>query len=165
MTQITVIAAMSDHFVIGYQQRIPWSQPADMKRFFSLTKGKPCIMGRRTWQSLPGTLPGRPCIVLSSNPSYRDEDATVIAGSLSEALQAARGVPEVMVVGGAAVYAEALPIAHRVYLTRVHANVQGDTYFPIELIDDRWSLTESIDVQPDIRNPYPMTFQTYDANA
>ncbi|WP_306292452.1 dihydrofolate reductase [Solemya velum gill symbiont] len=94
---------MTRNRIIGRNNELPWHLPADLKHFKALTMGKPIIMGRKTWESLPGLLPGRQHIVVTRNPDYVAEDAT-IALSLDEAIAAAGDVPEVMIIGGANVY-------------------------------------------------------------
>ena len=120
---------MARNGVIGRDGGLPWHLPADLKRFRALTMGKPIVMGRRTHESIGRALPGRRNIVLSRKPGYQALDCEVF-DSLHAALVALRDEPEVMIVGGAALYAEALPLAHRLYLTDVDAELAGDVYFP-----------------------------------
>ncbi len=127
---VSLIAAMAANHVIGRDNRLPWQLPEDLAHFKRITMGKPMIMGRRTWESLPGLLPGRPHIVVSRNPRYRAEGA-LLATSLEEAIE--RGgqlADEVMIIGGADLYAQAIPLAGRMYLTLIDAEVEGDAYFP-----------------------------------
>lgn len=126
---LTVIAAVAANGIIGRDNRMPWHLPEDLKHFKTLTMGRPMIMGRKTWESLPGRLPGRPHIVVSRNPDYRAEGATVVA-SLPAALTAAGDTDEVFVIGGAEFYAQALPLADRLQLTEIAADYEGDTRFP-----------------------------------
>jgi dihydrofolate reductase len=127
--RVTIIAAVAANGVIGKDNRMPWHLPDDLKRFKALTMGRPMIMGRKTWESLPGRLPGRPHIVVTRNADYRADGATV-APSLSAAITAAGDVDEVFIIGGAELYAQALPIADRLQLTEIAANFDGDTRFP-----------------------------------
>jgi len=128
--RITIIAAVARNGVIGKGNKMPWHLPEDLKRFKALTMGRPMIMGRKTWESLPGgRLPGRPHIVVTHNPDYRAEGAMVV-GSLVDALAAAGDTDEVFVIGGAELYAQALPIADRLHLTEIGADFDGDTHFP-----------------------------------
>ena len=161
--RISLIAAMADNRVIGQGNRLPWHLPADLRHFKALTVGKPIIMGRRTWESLPGLLPDRPHIVVTRNPAYRAEGCTV-AHSVEEALAAAGDVPEVMIVGGADFYAEMLPHADRIYLTLVHAQLEGDAFFP-EYDPAEWEQLEREDHAPDERNPCPYSFITLQRSA
>ena len=153
---ISIVAAMARNRVIGRGNRLPWHLPADLKRFKALTMGKPIVMGRRTWESLPGLLPGRRHIVVTGNPVYRAEGAE-IAGSLEEALALAGDADEVMVVGGAQLYAHALGIANRIHLTLIEADIDGDAFFP-ELDTAHWRQTAREAHPPDDRNPWPYVF-------
>jgi dihydrofolate reductase len=131
---ISFVVARADNGVIGRDNALPWHLPADLKHFKRLTVGKPVVMGRRTFESIGKPLPGRHNIVLTRDPSWRAEGVTVVT-NLAEAIAAAGLDPktradEVMIIGGAAIYAEALPIATRVYLTEIHAVPEGDTWLP-----------------------------------
>ncbi len=131
---VAIIVAAAENGVIGRAGTLPWRMPSDLRRFRQLTMGKPVVMGRRTFQSLPRALDGRDNIVISRDRAFMAAGATV-AGSLAEAIAIgrrfamARGVDEIMVIGGGQIYVEALALAGRVYLTRVHAAVDGDTVF------------------------------------
>lgn len=158
VANLSLIAALADNGVIGRGNALPWHLPADLAHFKRLTIGKPIIMGRRTWESLPGLLPHRPHVVVTRDRAYQAEGAGV-AHSLHDALVLAGDVDEVMVVGGAQLYAQALPLASRLYLTRVHAGVEGDAYFPPFDADD-WIEVEREEREADARNPHAMTFLT-----
>ncbi len=126
---VSLIVARATNGVIGQGGGLPWHLPADLRHFKALTMGKPIVMGRRTFVSIGRPLPGRHNIVLTRG-SWTADGVTV-AGDLDAALAAAGGVDEeVMIIGGAAVYADALPRADRVYLTEVHAEPAGDTLLP-----------------------------------
>jgi dihydrofolate reductase len=131
---IAFVVARADNGVIGRDNGLPWHLPEDLKHFKRLTVGKPIVMGRKTFESIGKPLPGRHNIVLTRDPEWRAEGVTVVP-NLAEAIAAAgldprARAPEIMIVGGAHVYAEALPIATRVYLTEVHAAPGGDTILP-----------------------------------
>jgi dihydrofolate reductase len=131
---ISFVVARADNGVIGRDNALPWHLPADLKHFKRLTVGKPVVMGRKTFESIGKPLPGRHNIVLTRDPAWRAEGVTVVA-NLAEAIAAAGLEPktraeEVMIIGGAAVYAEALPIATRIHLTEVHDAPDGDTVLP-----------------------------------
>ncbi len=133
LPRLSLIAAVARNGVIGRDNRLPWRLPEDLRHFKALTMGHPLIMGRKTWESLPGRLPGRPHIVVTRNPGYRAEGATVV-GSLPAAIEAAgsmAGGGEVFLIGGAELYALALPIADRLYLTEIDADFEGDARFPV----------------------------------
>jgi dihydrofolate reductase len=153
---ITLVAALARNRVIGRGNRLPWHLPADLAHFKRLTLDKPIVMGRRTWESLPGLLPRRTHIVVSRDRSYRAPGALVV-DSPEAAIAAAGAVPEVMVVGGAALYASLLPSARRMELTRVEAEIDGDAWFPEwdpELWRELWRARRAWDA----RNAYDLTF-------
>jgi dihydrofolate reductase len=156
--RISIIAAMADNRVIGRGNRLPWYLPADLQHFKALTIGKPIVMGRRTWESLPGLLPDRPHIVITRDPGYR-ADGCLLVHSLEQALTAAGTVPEVMIVGGADLYRQTLPLAARICLTLVHTRPEGDTEFP-EYDSTEWLETAREAHLADSRNPFPYTFLT-----
>jgi len=134
---VVLVVAIADNDVIGNAGRIPWRIADDMKRFKALTIGKPMIVGRKTYESFPKRpLPGRTNIVVTRDRAYRAEGAVVVH-SLEDALQRARSEnpAEIIIAGGADVYAQALPHAARIELTEVHADVHGDTHFPRELFN------------------------------
>jgi len=129
---ISLIVAASQNGVIGKDGALPWHIREDMVRFKRLTMGHPCIMGRKTWDSIPKKpLPGRTNIVVTRNDAFAAEGARV-ANSLDEALKiAAEESPsEIMIIGGEAIYAEALPHAGRIYFTEVEGHFEGDAFFP-----------------------------------
>ncbi len=128
MGQVFLVAAVAANGVIGNAGALPWHIPADLRRFKTLTMGRAMVMGRKTFESLPGLLPGRRHIVLSRDAGWRADGAEV-AGSLSEALAVAGG-EEVAVIGGAQIYALALPQASRLELTRIAADYPGDAFMP-----------------------------------
>ena len=125
----SLVVAMSRNGVIGRDNRLPWRLPADLAYFKRVTLGHPVIMGRRTWESIGRALPGRKNIVVSRNRDYAAPGATVV-GSLGEAWAAAGDAEEASVIGGTSLFAEALPVADRIHLTEVDAEVEGDTWFP-----------------------------------
>ena len=131
--RISMIAALSRNRAIGRNNAMPWHLPADLKRFKALTLGHPVIMGRKTWDSILATLgkplPGRQSIVLTRNGTAVLPGATV-AHAMATAIAAAGHVDEVFVIGGAEIYALALPLADRLHLTEIDADVEGDAFFP-----------------------------------
>ena len=120
---------MAEGRVIGAGGRLPWHLPADLRHFRTLTLGKPIVMGRRTFESIGRPLPGRTNIVVTRDPELRGAGVWV-ALDLEAALALAQPLGEVMVIGGASIYAGALPLCERIYLTEVHAKISGDTWFP-----------------------------------
>ncbi|MEE4192440.1 MAG: dihydrofolate reductase [Halieaceae bacterium] len=132
---VALIAAVSDNGVIGRDNRLPWYIPADLRYFKQVTLGKPVIMGRKTWESMNRPLPGRTNIVITRQADYVAEGARVVpdlaaAIELAESVALIDGIEEIMIIGGAEIYRLALPAAKRLYLTEVHADVEGDTFFP-----------------------------------
>jgi dihydrofolate reductase len=141
MSIVSLVYAVSRNGVIGRDGGLPWHIPSDLKHFKAITLGKPVIMGRKTWDSLPRKpLPGRRNLVISRNVTYRADGAEVLP-SLEAALRATAGETEVCVIGGAEIFKAALPLAHRIYLTRVLADVAGDTIMP-ELSAKHWREVE-----------------------
>ncbi len=147
--KISIVVAVADNGIIGRDGGLPWRISSDLKTFRRLTMGKPLIMGRRTFQSLKKPLDGRDNIVISSNGDYRPEGA-LMAGDFQSAVALARdcakarGVDEIAVVGGTAVFEAALPIADRIYKTEVHGAPSGDASFPV--VD--WSAFEEVAREP-----------------
>jgi len=138
---LTLIAAVARNGVIGIDNRLPWHLPADLQHFKALTLGNTVIMGRKTWESLPAKfrpLPGRRNVVVTRDGSYRAEGA-VVALSLPAAIEAAE-TGEAFVIGGAELYAAALPLADRLELTEIDAAFEGDTHFPA-IAPHRWRET------------------------
>ena len=133
--EIVLVVAVADNGVIGAAGGMPWHLSADFRRVKALTMGKPLVMGRKTFDSLPGILPGRRHIVITRDPSWEANGAER-ADSLEQALQLANA-GEVIIFGGAQVYAQALPLADRIELTEVHAAPEGDTRFP-DFARDEW---------------------------
>jgi dihydrofolate reductase len=136
--EIAIIVAMTPQGLIGNDNQIPWHLPADLQRFKKITMGHPIIMGRKTFESLPGLLPGRQHIVLTRNPHYVAEGCVVVTNwPQIEILIDGKA----FVIGGADIYNYALPIAKYLYTTIVHAELEGDTYFP-EWNKEQWQEVE-----------------------
>jgi dihydrofolate reductase len=154
-----LIYARAANGVIGQNNALPWHLPEDMARFKQLTQGCPVVMGRKTWDSLPPRfrpLPGRTNIVVTRQPDWQAEGA-VRAASLSEALRQAPAGPTVWVIGGAQIYAEALPLADSVYVTEIERDFVGDAYAPT--LGAEWS--ESERSRQVSTNGLPFSFVTY----
>jgi dihydrofolate reductase len=126
---VTIIAALGKNRVIGKDNRMPWHISDDLKRFKALTLGHPVVMGRKTFQSIGKPLPGRDNIVITGSHSFAAAGCRVVH-SLADALTAAQAATEVFVIGGAEIYALALPLADRLQFTEVDAAIDGDAYFP-----------------------------------
>lgn len=136
MTRIAIVVIVTENGVIGRDKGMPWHLPDDLKRFKQVTMGKPVIMGRKTFESIGKPLPGRLNIIITRNSGYAVPGCTTVA-SFDEALKAAGDVPEVCVIGGGEIFLQALPRVEVVYLTQIHASIDGDTYFP-SLPPSKW---------------------------
>ena len=158
MTTVSLVIATDRRGVIGRDGRLPWHLPADLRRFKALTIGKPIVMGRRTWDSIGRPLPGRHNIVITRQRDLALDGATVVH-SIDEALAAAGDVPEICVIGGAEIYAQALPRAQTVHLTLIDADVGGDTCLP-PLDPARWHETSREPHATDERHAWPYSFVT-----
>ncbi len=157
--RLSLIVAMDKNRLIGVNGRIPWRLPDDMKWFREQTMGKPVIMGRKTFESIPDRfrpLPGRRNIVVTRNWLYQAEGVTVI-NSVEAALAAAGVVDEIVVIGGAELYTQLLPQADRLYLTRIDAEFDGDAYFP-EIDPAAWHEVYRQEHPADDRHDYAFTW-------
>ena len=152
---VSIIAAVSRNGVIGAGGKLPWHLPADFKRFKELTMGHPILMGRKTFESIGKPLPGRTNIVITRQKDFACCGA-LTTGSLEEALRICEKEAEVFVIGGAEIYKEALPLADRIYLTRIEQGFEGDTFLP-EINPAVWKETSRQDF-PD--GPLPHSFLT-----
>ncbi len=159
--KLYLIAAIANNNVIGNNNQLIWHMPSDLKHFKSLTMGHTLIMGRKTFESLGSPLKGRKTIVLSRQTSY-DAQGCQVAGDLNEALKLVQKEKEVFIAGGAQIYRQSIKMnqARRIYLTRIFASFEGDAFFP-EIDPGQWELIERTDNQPDEKNPYAYSFQTY----
>lgn len=164
--KVALIAAFAQNRVVGIDNTLPWHLPEDLKYFKRTTSGKAIIMGRKTYESIGRPLPNRTNIVVSRNPEFK-ADGVVTVSTLEEAITHAEsvnhinGVDEVMIIGGAAIYEASLPMADRLYLTHVHANVKGDAYFPdVDLTS--WKEVGREDFEKDDSNPFDYSFAVYD---
>jgi dihydrofolate reductase len=154
-----MIVAAATNNVIGRDGGMPWHLSADLKRFKAITMGKPIVMGRLTFESIGKPLPGRRNIVISRQSGFVAEGCEVVA-SPTAALAAAADAPEIMVIGGGRIYQQLLPLADRVYLTRVHASPEGDAYFP-DLPASEWRLIEREDFPVSNERPTGYSFELY----
>ncbi|WZO98471.1 dihydrofolate reductase [Isosphaeraceae bacterium EP7] len=157
---VSAIAAMDRAGLIGDGVAIPWHLPRDLRRFRSLTIGKPILMGRRTFESLGRPLPGRLNLVLTRQVALQAEGCRV-AGSIEEALSIAKdsGAVEAMVIGGGAVYAETVDLWDRLLLTVVDGSFRGDVHFPVEATSAlSWRAVDREECEADDRNPHPHRF-------
>lgn len=154
---LSVIAAVADNGVIGRDNTLPWHLPEDLKRFKALTMGHHILMGRKTYESLRRLLPGRTTVIISRNPQYQITGA-LVADSLSRALELCGDDEEVFVIGGNELYKTALPLADKLYLTRIHQDFSGDAYFP-DFETAQWQEVENTSHTSAAGLPY--SFVTY----
>lgn len=165
--KISLVVAAADNRCIGIDNKLPWHLPEDLKFFKRVTMGKPIIMGRKTFESIGKPLPGRTNIVITRQGDNYKSVAVKTAASLDEALRIAEGVAvadgkdEVMVIGGAGIYALCLPRADRLYYTKVHAQVKGDAFFP-EVNWREWKVTSQEVHKASGNNPYDYSFFLYE---
>lgn len=157
---ISLIVAASTNHVIGAEGALPWHLSADLKRFKTLTMGKPIVMGRRTHESIGGALPGRQNIVITRQANYRADGCDVVQ-SIEAAVEAAGDVEEIMVIGGGDIYQQFLPRAERIYLTRVQIDVDGDTYF-LPLKEQAWRESARETHSADESNDHSFAFTTFE---
>jgi len=153
---ISWLVAASEDGVIGRDSALPWRLPEDLRRFKQLTLGKPVLMGRKTFDSIGKPLVGRTNIVLTRAPDWH-VPGVVVVRSVSAAIERAAGAPELVVIGGAQVYALTLALVRRIYLTRVHAHLSGDTHMP-PLEPGEWREVTREYYPADARHAYAMTF-------
>jgi dihydrofolate reductase len=158
VTRVALVAAIADNGVIGRDGDMPWHLPDDLRHFKAATLGKPVLMGRRTYEAIGRPLPGRRNLVLSRRRGAAVQGVEYVR-DLQAAHQLAADASELCVIGGAQVYALALPLATRIYLTHVHGVVDGDVYFPLKYWGG-WRETERSEHPADVRHAYAMSFVT-----
>jgi dihydrofolate reductase len=156
---VSIIVAVSENGGIGLHGQVPWHLSADLKLFKQVTMGHTLIQGRRTYESIGKPLPGRKMVVVTHQLAYQAPGCTVV-NSLAEALEMARNdwETEAFIGGGASTYAEAIPLVDRMYFTRVHAEVEADTFFP-DFDESEWAVREEVEYEADEKNEYSFTYQ------
>ncbi len=160
MKQLIIIAAASENNALGINNDLPWHLPKDFKRFKQLTSGHKIIMGRKTLESFPKPLPNREHIVITRNREYQPKFDCVLTYSLEEAMAYAENDDTVFVIGGGQIYKQAMKIATKIELTRVHAKVEADTFFP-EIPMKEWHLITEEHHATDEKHQYAFTYLTY----
>lgn len=155
---ISLVVAASTNNVIGAKGELPWRLSGDLQRFKALTMGKPVVMGRLTYESIGRALPGRQNIVITRQPEFEAEGCDVVQ-SVDAAVKTAGDAEEIMVIGGSHIYQAFLPIADRIYLTRVHAEVEGDTFLP-DVLADEWHEVSRAEYNADESNEFDVTVTT-----
>lgn len=157
---VSAIVAAAENNAIGKDNHLLWHLPNDLRFFKRTTTGHPVIMGRKTYESVGKPLPNRRNIIVTRQAAYAAAGAEVVH-SLAAALDACTGLQEVFVVGGAEIYQQALPVIDRIYLTRVHVVLPGDSFFP-QLDEGVWRLVSEDHHPADDRHDYSYTFEIYD---
>jgi dihydrofolate reductase len=159
--RVSIIAAVATNGVIGRANGLPWHLAGDLKWFKALTLGHHMIMGRRTFDSVGKPLPGRTTVVITHDASY-SPPGVIVTPTIEQAFEIAAADDEPFICGGAEIYRQTLHRATRMYITRVHAEVEGDTFFP-EFDDvNEWKLVDREDFESDDKNDYAYSFLTYD---
>ena len=154
--ELILIAAMAANRVIGRNNTIPWQIPEEMAHFKATTMGHPLIMGRKTYASIGGPLPGRRNIIVTANPSFQVHSDCTVAVSLAQAITLCEGADKVFVIGGAQLYRAALPLAHTLILTVIGKDFAGDTFFP-DFSDQPFLLVDSHEIGASV----PLTIKIY----
>ena len=158
---ISLIVAASENNAIGKGNAMLWHLPEDLKFFKNTTWGMPIIMGRKTFEAVGKPLPGRTNIIVTSNKEWSAEN-TITTTNIDDAIKVANDTnsKEIFITGGGEIYRQTLPIAHKVYLTRVHTTIDGDAFFP-EMDLNTWEIDFEKHVKSDEKNKFDMTFQTW----
>lgn len=159
---ISLVVAAARNGVIGYQGKMPWHLPADLKHFKNVTWGLPIIMGRKTFESLGKPLPGRQNIVITRQPDFSPEGVFAVSNP-AEALEVAKrfDINEVCVIGGGEIYQLFYEQSNRIHLTRIQADFEGDTYFT-RMDPSQWSLTTQLNYAADDKNKVDLVFEQWD---
>jgi dihydrofolate reductase len=160
---LSIVVILSTNNVIGRDNQLPWHMPADLKRFKNLTMGHHILMGRRTFDEIKKPLPGRVNVVITRDHHFAVE-GVAISRSIDEAISKAEaaGDKEIFLIGGGEIFKQVIHRADRMYITRIHADIEGDTYFP-EFDDvNEWKLVDAEHFEADEKNAYPYSFLTYE---
>ena len=158
---ISLLVAASANNAIGKDNQLLWNLPNDMKFFKDTTWGMPVVMGRKTYESMDKPLTGRINVVITRQPGWNAE-GTVVSGNLDDAIKKAAetNCKEIFIIGGGEIFKLAIEIADKIYMTRVHANFDGDTFFP-EIDENKWELVANQDFQADEKHKFAYSFQTW----
>ena len=158
--QISLIVAASENGVIGDKNQLPWHISADLKRFRKLTTGHHLILGRKTFESIGRLLPERTTVIVTRNRDYFFPGAK-IAGSIEEAIRLTQDDPQPFIAGGEEIYRQSLSLVHKIYLTRVHCQIEGDAHFP-QIETSNWQLVSSDRFAADKKNQFDYSFEVYE---
>jgi dihydrofolate reductase len=161
-SMISIIAAIGNNNVIGCKNSLPWHLPADLNYFKEKTLGKTIVMGQKTFESVGSKpLPGRKTIILNNNENYKAPEGCKIARSIDELVEMTKEEGEIMICGGASVYRQFMPLAHRLYITFIHGDFEGDTFFP-EIDKEQWKEVKRTDNKADDKNAYDYSFVIFE---
>ena len=161
---ISIVVAVSENNAIGKNNQLLWHLPNDLKFFKNTTWGGVVIMGRKTFESVNKSLPGRTNIVITKQTHWSAENV-IVANSVSDAIQKARDLnfKEIFIIGGGEIYKESMHLADKIYLTKVHTSIEGDTFFP-ELETEKWNLLSNKDFKSDEKHAFDYSFQVWERN-
>ena len=159
---ISLVVAASENNAIGKHNQLIWHLPNDLKFFKNTTWGFPVIMGRKSFESVNKPLPGRTNIVITTNPDWKAE-TVIVVNNLKDAIQKAAETnsKQIFIIGGGEIYKQSMDIADSIYITRVHADLQGDTFFPV-IDENKWKLTSNQDFEADEKHAYSYSFQIWE---
>lgn len=157
---ITIIAAAAENNALGKDNDLVWHLPDDFKRFKAITSGHFIVMGRKTFESFPKPLPNRTHVIITRQKEYRVPEGCLVAPSIKEALQLCPQNEEVFIIGGGEIYKQSIEIADKIELTRVHTEVEADTFFP-EIEPNHWKILEEEYHPKDEKHKFDFTYLTY----
>lgn len=157
---ITLIAAAAENNALGKDNDLVWHLPDDFKRFKAITSGHFIIMGRKTFESFPKPLPNRTHIIITRQKEYQVPDSCLVVSSIEEALEICPKKDEVFIIGGGEIYKQSIALADKIELTRVHTEVEADTFFP-EIDSSNWKLLQEEYHPKDEKHKYDFTYLTY----
>ncbi|MFG6686660.1 dihydrofolate reductase [Mariniflexile sp. HNIBRBA6329] len=160
-TNLTIIVAAAENDAIGKHNKLIWHISDDLKRFKTLTSGHHIIMGRKTFESFPKPLPNRTHVVITRNSNYQVPEGVIVVHTLEDAIKASASDPQPYVIGGGEIYKQAILVANKIELTRVHASFPADTFFP-KVDTSIWKETNSVFHKKDDKNEFDFTFLTYE---
>ena len=160
MTELHLIVAHARNGVIGKDNQLPWHLPEDLKHFKRTTLGKPVIMGRKTWESLPKALPGRLNVVITRQADYVAEGATVVS-SIEQALEVVKDLPVAFIMGGAQLYAQTLDRVSVAHITVINSDIEGDAYFE-GFNESEWTLAEEETYPATEQHPWSFSIRRYE---
>jgi dihydrofolate reductase len=159
---LSIIVAASSNNVIGKDNKLPWHLPEDLKYFKNTTWAMPVVMGRKTYESIGKPLPGRTNIIITRNKELKIKGVEIVQ-SLNEAMVVAgkEEVKEIFIIGGAEIFNSTFPLVSRIYITRIHSEMEGDVFFP-NFNKDNWVQVKNKDCEPDEKNPFSYSFQVWE---